>query len=817
MSINYPDVLISSGKEHDDRNHKTDEQWLDFWQHHLKTLPPAPELPLTQNFNGLHDNLTQYNQQLDAATWLQLKEQGLQMGLSPREVLLTAYAEVLTTWSKNPHFTINLMGWGLSDINSNLESKQSIHQPKQNSNIPVTLLEIKHVQPNSFLTRAKHIQAQLKQDLKHFSAVQLQQLNKLSEGTLEKLNAILGISFFINTERKEDSTVGEDVIYSSTARATPRLEFRYLEKNGELRIYLNAVENLFPSDMVRDMLTSCCQLLQRLAQEEDAWNEKTRQMIPPVQLEQRTAINDTTAPLSEETLYSLFVSQVKQNPQHIAIKTPKKSITYDALYQRTSQIGDYLKSLNVRPNHLVAVVMEKGLEQIVAVLGILAAGAAYVPIDPELPPERVKYLLENSGVDILLTQSWLEEKLSWPPSIQGLAVDQEHLFRYNHCQLQPVSKPDDLAYVIFTSGSTGLPKGVMITHRNVVNVVIHTNQRFQVSSKDRILALTALNHDLSVYDIFGSLAAGATIVMPDATAAKFARHWLDLITREQVTLWNSVPAMMDMLVNYLEIKSEKLPSSLRLAILGGDWLPVSLVSRLKALSPNLTILSIGGPTETTIWNIGYLIKTIDPDWNSIPYGQPMANSKYYILNEDLEDCPVWVSGQMYCAGVQLAKGYWRNPEKTAANFITHPRTGERIYRTGDLGRYLPDGNIEFLGRVDFQIKLRGYRIEAGEIESALAKHPGVQNAVVTVTKTQQHQKYLTAYVVPQRGMSLNMEELRKFLEQKLPSYMVPSSFQCLETLPLTANGKVDRSALFFGVVAGKSHQIKKRGRSKMEI
>jgi SagB-type dehydrogenase family enzyme len=279
-----------------------------------------------------------------------------------------------------------------------------------------------------------------------------------------------------------------------------------------------------------------------------------------------------------------------------------------------------------------------------------------------------------------------------------------------------------------------------------------SDQRFNVSSQDRILALTALNHDLSVYDIFGLLSAGGTIVMPDACGVKDPSHWAELMVRERVTLWNSVPAMMEMLVDYAESHSVALPSSLRLAIMGGDWLPVSLPNRLKALVPGIQILSIGGPTETTIWNIGYLIKKVDPNWKSIPYGQPMANAKYYILNEALEDCPVWVPGEMYCAGVQLAKGYWRDEEKTNAKFITHPHTGERLYRTGDLGRYLPDGNIEFLGRVDFQIKIRGYRIEAGEIEAALTQHTAVRSAVVTAIGEEHHKQRLVAYIVADQNL-----------------------------------------------------------------
>jgi amino acid adenylation domain-containing protein len=510
---------------------------------------------------------------------------------------------------------------------------------------------------------------------------------------------------------------------------------------------------------------------------------------------QRNAINATEASISEELLHELFAAQVQLRGNELAIISSERNLTYQELCDRSNQVGHRLRKLGATPNQLVAVVMAKGWEQIVAVMGILAAGAAYVPIDPNLPQERFSYLLENSQAGIVLTQSCLDKKLSWPEGIVRLCLDIEDFAQESKEPLQPVQTPDDLAYVIYTSGSTGLPKGVMITHRNVVNVVVHTNQRFNVSSQDRILALTALNHDLSVYDIFGLLSVGGTIVMPDASALKDPSHWAELIVRERVTLWNSVPAMMEMLVDYAQSNSVALPSSLRLAIMGGDWLPVSLPNRLKALVPEVQILSIGGPTETTIWNIGYLIEKVDQNWKSIPYGQPMANAKYYILNGALEDCPVWVPGEMYCAGVQLAKGYWRDEEKTNAKFITHPCTGDRIYRTGDLGRYLPDGNIEFLGRVDFQIKIRGYRIEAGEIEAALTEHSAVRSAVITTMGEEHSKQQLVAYIVPEEKLTPTIEGLSEFLKNKLPDYMVPSAFIFLDTLPLSANGKVDRRAL----------------------
>ena len=802
MSANDPAVLIPLRHGYDEPTYPSDERWLDVWQQYIETLPPAPELSVMQHLNA-DTQLTRFSQHISATTWAALKQQATQANLTPAQILLAAYAEVLTLWSKSSDFTINLIGQAPTAIDANPKLKEVVNHANQRQSFS-TLLDIHSLPLASFEDRAKHFAEQLKREPTHQAETSFLQLNTLPKAALEKLRSILSISFVMEPEEMDHVLAVEDDIGNdlgnNTSTVPVSLKCQYLEQNGALTVKLYAAKDLFPPGMVKDMLTSCCELLQRLAHKDTAWQKNIRPVLPAAQLEQRVAVNATAAPLPNATLYSLFVERAKQQPQHVAIVTTKQSITYDTLSRRANQIGHYLKPLNARPNSLIAIVMEKGWEQIVAVLGIYAVGAAYVPIDPELPPERFQYLLENSSVDIVLTQSWLDDTLSWPSSIHRLAVDQTQVYEGNDSPLSPIQTPEDLAYVIYTSGSTGLPKGVMITHRNVVNVVIHTNQRFQVNSKDRILALTALNHDLSVYDIFGPLVAGGTIVMPDTAAAKFARHWVDLLIKERITLWNSVPAMMEMLVSYLDIKSETLPSSLRLTILGGDWLPVSLVSRLKAMSPNLNVLSIGGPTETTIWNIGYLIQSVNPNWKSIPYGKPMANSQYYILNDNLEDCPVWVPGQMYCAGVQVARGYWRNVEKTAAHFIHHPRTGERIYRTGDLGRYLPDGNIEFLGRVDFQIKLRGYRIEAGEIEAVLTEYPAVENAVVTIIETPQKQKYLKAYIVPQHEQTLQVKDLCNFLDQKLPSYMVPSDFQVLDIFPLTTNGKVDRRALSEGKI-----------------
>jgi pyochelin synthetase len=348
--------------------------------------------------------------------------------------------------------------------------------------------------------------------------------------------------------------------------------------------------------------------------------------------------------------------------------------------------------------------------------------------------------------------------------------------------------------VIYTSGSTGTPKGVMIDHRGAVNTVLDINQRFSVGAGDRIFAISSLSFDLSVYDIFGTLAAGGTIVIPDAAGIRNPAHWLDLMEQAQVTVWNSAPALMKLLTEYVMDQASLLPDSLRLVMMSGDWIPVTLPDQIKTVSQAVEIVSLGGATEASIWSIFYPIAQVDPAWSSIPYGKPLTNQTFHVLDETLDPRPVWVPGQLYIGGIGLAKGYWRDQAKTQASFIQHPRTGERLYRTGDLGRYLPDGNLEFLGRVDFQVKVRGYRIELGEIETTLIQHPAVRAVAVLAVGDQPGEKQLVAYVVPEQE-HLTTAELRNFLQQKLPEYMVPSVFMMLENLPINANGKVDRRAL----------------------
>lgn len=504
----------------------------------------------------------------------------------------------------------------------------------------------------------------------------------------------------------------------------------------------------------------------------------------------------------------LFVAQAIRAPERPAVVSVTGTLSYGELLRCSRALGHRLRELGVKPNTLVAVVMDKGWEQVAGVLGALEAGAAYLPIDANVPRERMHYLLENGEVEVVLTQSWLDKSLEWPANVKRLSVDREYLSAGDPEPLPRVQTPDDVAYILYTSGSTGKPKGVMIGHRGLVNCILETNRTFGVTAKDRVLAVTALHHDMSVYDIFGMLAAGGALVMPDRSGTRAPDHWVDLISQLGVTVWNSVPAFMEMLLVHVAARKLVLRDRLRLVFLGGDWIPLSAPARIREHfsqpSGDVQVVSVGGPTETTIWNIWYPVQQVEADWKSIPYGHPIANTRYYVLDENLNESASGEPGELCCAGVGLLKGYWRNPEQTAARTAVHPRTGERIYRTGDRGRLLPSGEIEFLGRIDRQVKINGQRIELGEIEAVLLGQRGVKQAVVDAVEME-GQKKLVAYVVPEVESNLCAHGLRTAAESFLPTHMVPSSFLMLESLPLNANGKVDRSLLPALVRAESAH------------
>ncbi len=479
----------------------------------------------------------------------------------------------------------------------------------------------------------------------------------------------------------------------------------------------------------------------------------------------------------------------------IAVSYKDKSIPYSELHLLSNKLAHYLIQNGVQPNDNVGLLVTRCPDIVTGMLGILKAGAAYVPIDPEYPAPRQEYIIQNSGIQVLIANT----DYNFPTSTGNVRViDLRNLdFDGQPDQLPEVTiDPNQLAYTIYTSGSTGNPKGVMIRHHSVLNLCQWVNKTYNIAPGHRLMFITSICFDLSVYDIFGTLFAGATIEIADTAEVYDLARLAVMLQEKKITFWDSVPTTLDFLVRGLEARNtEFTQNDLQVVFLSGDWIPVNLPERIKKFFPNAKVISLGGATEATVWSNYFPIEYVDPQWKSIPYGKPIDNNLFYILNDKLAPVPAGEQGELYIGGVGVAAGYANDKEKTDAAFIKDPfndACGGRMYKTGDLGRMMPDGNMEFLGRKDQQVKIRGFRVELGEIESVVRQYKFVDQAVVIARKIDGLNR-LMGYIVPKPRF--DKDALMSFLRRKLPDYMVPGLWMELQALPLNPNGKIDRNAL----------------------
>ncbi|MCP4119510.1 MAG: amino acid adenylation domain-containing protein [Desulfobacteraceae bacterium] len=758
LAVSFRDYVLAEARIPDTQEYLRSKQ---YWEKRIPDLPPAPELPLAKSPDTVESPEFSHRRLcLDAAKWNSLKDKAVARGLTPSGTVLAAYADILSSWSKKQKFTLNMtlfnrlpLHEGVMDIIGEFTS--------------VNLLEVDNSERNTFTQRAGRIQSRFWDDLDHryYSGIQvIREIGRNMSGSGSAampvvFTSTLGVSGAEDEDSFDPSRFGR-VVYCITQTPQVWLDNQTFEENGALVCNWDAVEEIFPDGMLDDMFEAYETLLNALATDDGVWATVRRDYLPAGQSAARKKANDTGVPLSRDLLHTLFAERAVLAPDRTAVISSAVTLTYGELSAIAGRISGILREKNVKPNILVAVVMEKGWEQVAGVLGVLYAGAAYLPLDAAEPAQRLAALLEDGDVDIVLTQSWLEDTVSWPENIRRVHVDTLPKGVGKDLPEMPVRTPGDLAYVIYTSGSTGKAKGVMIDHQGAVNTILDVNRRFGVGPDDKVFGLSGLNFDLSVYDIFGTFAAGATLVLPDADKTREPAHWSSLVARHGISIWNSVPAFLQMLAEYAQNGRKDDFSSLRLTLLSGDWIPLDLPAQIQALAENVEIVSLGGATEVSIWSVFHPVKDVLPGWKSIPYGRPLGNQRLYALSPFMEDCPDHVPGDLYIGGDGMALGYWKDEEKTAASFIIHPETGERLYRAGDMVRYFPGGTMEFLGREDFQIKLNGYRVELGEIESVLKEHPGIRDAVVTLTPDTHGTPHLTAHLVqePDSGNGLLEEK-----------------------------------------------------------
>ena len=539
--------------------------------------------------------------------------------------------------------------------------------------------------------------------------------------------------------------------------------------------------DLYDAETVRRMVEHYRSLLDAMVKDPDQL-VSTAPML--TEAERRRILvewNDTRREYPQVCIHQIIEQQVERTPEAVACIFDEERLSYRELNERANRVAHYLRKRGAGPDVPIGIFIERSVNLIVGILGILKAGSAYVPLDPDYPVERLGYILEVTQAPVVLTQGSLAGELRGFVG-QQICLDTDWGGIARESDENPVTevKSHHLAYVLFTSGSTGRPKGVALEHRTPATFAQWSREVFTPGELAGVLFGTSVSFDVSVFEILVTLSAGGKVIV-----ARNALQLPEMVAREEVTLINTVPTIMAELM-----RLGGLPDSVKTVNLAGEVLADALVEQIYATTRVEKVYNLYGPTETS-----YSTWTLVTRGSRVTIGKPLANTRVYILDDRLEPAPVGVIGDLWIGGDGLARGYWKQPELTSQKFLTNVLSEVRLYKTGDLARYLPDGNIEFLGRLDHQVKIRGFRVELGEIEATLRRHPGVHSAAVLMREDTPGEKRIVAYVVAAPGQRHAREDLRSFLKQKLPEYMVPSSFEYLSALPLTAHGKVDRRAL----------------------
>ncbi|MBD2293367.1 amino acid adenylation domain-containing protein [Anabaena sphaerica FACHB-251] len=780
LPIQYADFARWQKQDLQEKSHQ-----LNYWKQKLKDAPPILNLPTDyprpaqQSFQGARTTIIIPQILTDA-----LKSFSQQEGVTLFMVLLAAFKTLLYRYTGQTDLSVgtpvanrthseieNLLGCFVNtlvlrtDVSGELSFKELVKRVRETALAAYTHQElpfeqlVKELQPERTLSHTPLFQVMFVFQDAPMLVLQMPNLT-LAPLIIDNGSAKFDLTLYVEDTKQE--LIG------------------FLEYNTDL----------FHADTVNRMVGHLQTLLEGVV----ANSQQSLCDLPLLTASERYQLleewNNTQVDYpQDQCIHQLFEAQVEKTPDAVAVVFDNQQLTYQEVNTKANQLAHYLQKLGVKPEVLVGICVERSLEMIIAILAVLKAGGAYIPLDPAFPQQRLALMLEDSQALILLSQKHLIESLSTHKA-QIICLDQD----WENIATQEITNPkvkvksDNLIYTIYTSGSTGKPKGVQIIHSNVVNFLTAIQQELHLTHADSLLSVTTLSFDIAGLEIFLPLIIGAKLILVSREVATDGIQLLQQLNNTSTTVMQATPATWRMLLDAgWQGKS-------RLKVLcGGEALPQNLAEKLSSRSAQLW--NLYGPTETTIWSTIHQIQ--DPK-QTIPIGRPLANTQIYILDKSLQPVPVGVTGEIYIGGAGVARGYFNRPELTQEKFIANPfsdNPGEKLYKTGDLGRYLANGEIEYLGRIDYQIKMRGFRIELSEIETIINQHLSIQTNIVVLREDTPGNKTLVAYLTLQPEHSLTIEELRRFLESQLPGYMIPSAFVILETLPLTPNGKIDRASL----------------------
>lgn len=767
---------------------KTEDK--EFWDKKIADLEElTPKLPLKKRPETIDfPKFKRRKKIVNGSEWKQIKKICAEKETTPSMVLLACYVLVLERWCNQDSFLINIPLF-------NREVKNADVQEMIADFTNLLLLEFKRRKGEVFQDTIKRVHKTFLENVEHssYSAVAIErEIHKKTGGSGQVAPVVFACNVDIPLETELSRKMFGDISYMVSQTPQVWLDFQIYVKDEDLILCWDAVEELFPERLLDDMFEAYVKLLSSL-KERKAWQDIV-DVMPERQKRQRQKEVMDILPLecSSKLLYSDYIQWVKKRPERVALieGSSGKTISYEALYRKSGQIAGQLIQNGIAPGDYVGIVLPRGVEQIYAILGILIAGGVYVPIGINQPANRRRQICSKVGVKVFVTNRDTFDRCCL--NEEGLSYIYTDEIGERIENLEPVLRsPRDSAYVIMTSGSTGDPKGVEESHAAAKNTIDDVVEKIHVSSSDTLLMVSAIDFDLSVFDLFALLGQGGRLVVLDEETYRSPDVWLELMEKYRVTLWNSTPIQLDMCITMAE-KSKRFValSFLKAVMLSGDWVFRTLLMRLLKLTQNVMLLIMGGATEGGIWSNYILITTdsIPEEWETIPYGFPLKKQVYKVVDKFERLCPDYVPGELWIGGAGVAKGYCGDEQLTYQKFV---QDVIRWYKTGDRGAFGKNGILNFLGRMDNQVKIKGYRIELGEIEQALKKIPYVLAAFVCIIDKEE--KQLAAYLVVES--QLDVDIVKQELEKHLPSYMIPEKYYFSKEIPQMRNGKPDKKQM----------------------
>ncbi|MFX0547822.1 amino acid adenylation domain-containing protein [Hathewaya histolytica] len=779
LNVSYSDYIYYKQALKKSTKYNLDK---DYWLKRIKTLPEGGVLPTIKEWYELADYRgSQIECSIAMELWTKIEEKAQKYKVTPFSVLFSSFALVIARWNNKQNFLLNIPEFDRPNFHPEVTRILGVCSA-------FLIFEVDNREEQTFLGIVQRNLKHLMELIAHHSFSGIEVLREIYRSRNTYKQALVPIVFGMMPDLPHIDKRMMKVRYQENHTSQIWIDINTVAYDNIVSFNWNYIKGFMEPNMIRNMVTMQKEILRKAAYEDDFWTKEFSLSLPSCEQAIIDKSNDTEKSLVFECMSKVIENRFLKFKNHIYCTIDDKTYTYGEIHKYVKALSHVIKKKGCKKGDYVTIYMDKCIEQIISVLAIIYSGAVYAPMEYGYPKDMIHRCMDKIGSKVIII-SEEDRGMIEEASIQEIVPVLSEM--KNGEMDKPVETDEDsLIGIIHTSGSTGIPKAVMVGQKGLLNSLIFTNEYFNVTENDACIALTNLAHDMAMYDIFGMLLAGGKIVIPKAESAKDPDYWMSIVKINQVTIWNSVPAILEMMVQASEGIDDGVWKYLRLVISGGDYLHPRLAEKIKNVNNKLMLVNVGGPTETTLWNIFHVVTDEDIRNKNIPYGKPIYNTKYYVLNEKMEQVPIGVTGTMYCAGYGVTTGYVNDLDTTEKKYTLYKPTGERIYNTGDLGKYDHNGNLFFMGREDLQVKIQGKRIELESISSILKNIEEIKNCTTCMDTNGPN---IIAYYVSDN--ELESDYLREKLLEQLPNYMIPKYFMRIPEIPLTANGKIDKRAL----------------------